>query len=107
MANRFGLQETSTLSTVSASATVPLNFRNIHGSPHAVGVIATSTVNYTVQLTMDDPAEGSYTNWYDHPTLTSKTASAIGTIDGPVSAVKVKVNSVSGGTVKMQVRQVY
>lgn len=70
---------------------------NTNISPFNVGfgVIATGTVNYTVQHTFDDPAVG-FTTWYSHPTVAGLTANADGNYAFPVTGIKVLVNSGSG-----------
>lgn len=70
---------------------------NTNVSPFNVGfgVIATGTVNYTVQHTFDDPAVG-FSVWYSHPTVAGQTANADGNYAFPVTGIKVLVNSGSG-----------
>jgi hypothetical protein len=70
---------------------------NTNVSPFNVGfgVVATGTVNYTVQHTFDDPAVG-FTTWFSHPTIASQTANADGNYAFPVTGIKVLVNSGSG-----------
>lgn len=70
---------------------------NTNISPFNVGfgVIATGTVNYTVQHTFDDPAVG-FTTWFSHPTVAGETANADGNYAFPVTGIKVLVNSGAG-----------
>lgn len=70
---------------------------NTNISPFNVGfgVIATGTVNYTVQHTFDDPAVG-FSAWFSHPTVAGETANADGNYAFPVTGIKVLVNSGSG-----------
>lgn len=92
----------ATLSTVTETTAYQLDPSK---NPFAVsiGVVATSTISYTVQHTFDP--WGSITTWFDHETLAAQTASADGNYAFPVTAVRLKVNSVTGGTAIMTVIQ--
>lgn len=70
---------------------------NTNISPFNVGfgVVASGTVDYTVQHTFDDPAVG-FTTWYSHPTVAGEVANADGNYAFPVTGIKVLVNSGSG-----------
>lgn len=85
--------------TVSKTGTgsSPALVMNTNISPFNVGfgVVATGTVNYTVQHTFDDPAIG-FTVWYSHPTIASKTDNQDGNYAFPVTGIKVLVNSGTG-----------
>jgi hypothetical protein len=74
-------------------------------SPVNIGfaVVVTGTVNYSVQITYDDPAVG-FTTWFDDATITSKTGNEDGAISFPITGIKVLVNS-GTGTVTMNVVQ--
>ena len=87
------VQIISKTGTGSSSALV----MNTNVSPFNVGfgVIATGTVNYTVQHTFDDPAVG-FTTWFSHPTIASETTNQDGNYAFPVTGIKVLVNSGSG-----------
>jgi len=87
------VQTVSKTGTGSSSALV----MNTNISPFNVGfgVIATGTVNYTVQHTFDDPAVG-FTTWFSHPTVASQAANADGNYAFPVTGIKVLVNSGDG-----------
>lgn len=62
-----------------------------------IGVVASGTVNYTVQHTFDDVFDPAVTpTWFNHPTLVSQTTSADGNYAFPVRAVKVLINSGTG-----------
>jgi len=78
---------------------------NTNISPFNVGfgVIATGTVDYTVQHTFDDPAVG-FTTWFSHPTVAAQTSDADGNYAFPVTGIKVLVNS-GAGSVTMNVIQ--
>lgn len=70
---------------------------NTNTNPFNVGfgVIASGTVNYTVQHTFDDPAVG-FTTWFNHPTIAAQIASADGNYAFPVTGIRVTVNSGDG-----------
>lgn len=78
---------------------------NTNISPVNIGfaVIVTGTVNYSVQFTYDDPATG-FSTWFDDVSITSKTGNEDGSINFPITGMKVLVNSGSG-TVTMKVVQ--
>lgn len=66
------------------------------------GVVVAGTPTYTVQHTFDnvfaegfDPASAV---WFDHPTITGKTANADGNYAFPIVAVRLTVSAVSVGT---------
>lgn len=61
------------------------------------GVVATGTVNYTIQHTFDDPqVPGATLTWYSHPTIASKADNQDGNYAFPVAAIKILVNSGDG-----------
>lgn len=66
----------------------------------SLSVLVTGTVNYTVQYTFDDVFASAYNpatgNWVDHPTLTSKTATADSNIAYPVTGIRIKLASGTG-----------
>lgn len=78
---------------------------NTNVTPVNIGfaVIVTGTVNYSVQITYDDPAVG-FSTWFDDTTITSKTGNEDGSISFPVTGIKTLVNS-GTGTVTMKVVQ--
>ena len=62
---------------------------------YTLGVLATSTIDYTVQFTL---GEGVY---FDLADLAAKTATASAVVLGPVEGFRLKVNSVTGGTARL------
>lgn len=78
---------------------------NTNVTPVNIGfaVVVTGTVNYSVQITYDDPAVG-FTTWFDDTTITSKTGNEDGSINFPITGMKALVNSGSG-SVTMNVVQ--
>jgi hypothetical protein len=73
---------------------------NTNITPVNIGfaVVVTGTVNYSVQLTYDDPGVG-FTTWFDDATITSKTGNEDGAINFPITGIKVLVNSGSGSVI--------
>jgi hypothetical protein len=78
---------------------------NTNISPVNIGfaVVVTGTVNYSVQFSYDDPAVG-FTTWFDDVSITSKTGNEDGSINFPITGIKVLVNS-GTGTATMSVVQ--
>lgn len=78
---------------------------NTNVTPVNIGfaAVVTGTVNYSIQFSYDDPAVG-FTTWFDDVSITSKTGNEDGSINFPISAIKVLVNSGSG-TVTLNVIQ--
>jgi len=93
-----------TVTRTGAGSTTPVVI-NTNVTPVNIGfaVVVTGTVNYSVQFSYDDPAVG-LTTWFDDVTITSKTGNEDGSINFPISAIKVLVNS-GTGTVTMNVIQ--
>lgn len=70
---------------------------DIHGRPEiSLQVVVSSTVNYTVEQTLDDPADSP--TWFPHPdtNLVSATTSKQGNYAYVPRAVRLKVNSGTG-----------
>lgn len=97
------------LSTIGTenSAVAPMN---INTSPFNVGfgVTVSGTVTYTVQHTFDDVWSTTFNpataNWFDHPTIASKSTEQDGNYAFPVSAIRLK--GVSGaGTATIRILQ--
>ena len=78
---------------------------NTNVTPVNIGfaAVVSGTVNYSIQFSYDDPAVG-FTTWFDDVTITSKTGNEDGSINFPISAIKVLVNS-GTGTVTLNVIQ--
>lgn len=70
---------------------------NTNTNPVNIGfaAIVTGTVNYSIQISYDDPGVG-FTTWFDDTTITSKTGNEDGSINFPVTGIKVLVNSGTG-----------
>jgi hypothetical protein len=78
---------------------------NTNVTPVNIGfaAVVSGTVNYSIQFSYDDPAIG-LTTWFDDVSITSKTGNEDGSINFPISAMKVLVNS-GTGTVTLNVIQ--
>lgn len=87
-------QQTVSQTGVGSSGAIVVN-TNISPVNIGFGVIATGTVNYTVQHTFDDPAVG-FSTWFSHPTVAGEVANADGNYAFPVTGIKVLVNSGAG-----------
>jgi hypothetical protein len=62
-----------------------------------IGVVASGTVNYTIQHTFDDIFNSAVTPvWFSHPTLNALAVNADGNYAFPVRALKILVNSGTG-----------
>ena len=86
---------TKTQTGTGSTAVIPIDYLL---TPVSVGfgVVATGTVNYTVQHTFDEAIRGTPTNWFDHATVAAQTTSKTGSYDFPISAIRVTVNSGTG-----------
>lgn len=66
----------------------------------SIGCAVSGTVNYKIQHTYDDPFAATFSaasaTWFDHPTITGKTANADGSYTAPVKAVRINIASGSG-----------
>lgn len=99
-----------TVSSATVSAPIPMDQ---YISPFNVGfgvtLSAGATLTYKVQHTFDDVfASGfdpSTAAWFDHATVTGKTASTDGNYAFPVSAIRLNVTAYTGGTATMNVLQ--
>lgn len=120
-----GTKYFSSISSVSASATLGVNTMDIGWNAVAVskaiplsyinetfsvgmGITVTGTVNYTIQHTFTDVFNNVTTsqNWFNHSTLTSKTASADGNYAFNIFATRLEINSVTAGaTVTWEILQ--
>lgn len=69
----------------------------------AIGVVVTGTVNFSVQYTLDDIQNGTWTaatgTWWTFSDLGGKTASTAANLTIPATAVRVVQNSGNGSTV--------
>lgn len=89
---------TATLSTVVAGTAVSVDPSKEEFNV-GIGVVITGTIDYTVQYTFDG------TTYFPFADLATKTANTAAALKTPCSAVRLNINSVSGGTAYMVVQQ--
>ena len=89
---------TVTLSNVAGGTRSTVIAPDWRMNPFAVSVyvVASGTVNYTVQDTPDDFPNVVPSNWFSHPTLVTLTASANGNYAFPTRGISIVVNSGTG-----------
>ena len=88
-------QQTVSKTASGSSSSVILDH---YGRPEiSLQVVVSGTVNYTVQQTLDDPADAGAT-WFDHPdtNLVAATTNKQGNYAYIPRAVRIKVNSGAG-----------
>lgn len=97
------------IGAVAVSAPIPLDLFAYTCVGIGVAVSAGATLTYKVQHTYDDVFSNSFSaasaTWYDHPTITGKTASFDGSYLYPVVAVRLNVTAWTVGTATMTVLQ--
>jgi hypothetical protein len=95
-----------TVSSAASSAAIPLDHKQ---NPFSVGigcVVPSGTLTYKVQHTFDNIFDSTVTPvWFDHTTITGKTASFDGNYAYPVRAVRLTVTAFTSGSVVMTVIQ--
>lgn len=95
-----------TVSSATVGAPIVLDFRADKPTTE-IGCTATGTLTYKVQYTTDDVfavgwSAGTAT-WFDHATITGKTASFDGSLTIPATAVRLNVTAWTSGSVTMRV----
>ena len=100
-----------TVSSQTSSAAIPINYRGGQGT-FAIGigcvVSAGGSLTYKVQHTFDDVFDSSVTpTWFDHASITGKTANADGNYAYPIRAVRLTVTTYSSGNVTMTLVEAY
>ena len=74
-----------------------------------VALSAGASLTYKVQHTFDDVFASSFSpataTWFDHATITGKTASSDGNYAFPVTAVRLNVTPWTSGTATLQILQ--
>jgi len=92
--------ESNSLSTVTTQ-TMPLDY---YAQGYSFNAIVTGTITYQVDYSLDpDPRRNGVTNWVAGGVIASGSVDAQAQLDYPVTAIRLNVTSVSGGTVKLQV----
>jgi len=90
------------------SRAVPMDIHQ-NGFSVGLGLDVTGTINATVQHTFDDPFSATFNpytaTWFDHSSIASKTADTDGNYAYPCRAIRLKVNSSSGGSAILTIIQ--
>lgn len=96
--------------SATTSAVIPLD-QYISPFNVSVGVTlsAGASLTYKVQYTFDDVFSPTFNpstaTWFDHATITGKTASFDGNFSMPVSGIRLNVTPYTSGTATMNVLQ--
>jgi hypothetical protein len=79
----------------------------ILGDTVTTQVNVTGTINYSAQITLDNPQTNSAPLWFSHPTaaLVAATTDQIGLLSTPVVGQRILVNSSSGGSLVATIMQ--
>lgn len=96
-----------TVSSATSSAPIVVDYAQNNFSV-GFGVAITGTLTYKVQHTYDDPstdATGATLTWFDHPTVTSKSANADGSYTSPIRALRLTVTAFTNGSATITVLQ--
>jgi len=96
--------------SATTSAVIPLDqYISPFNVSIGVALSAGASLTYKVQHTFDNVFAAGFNpataTWYDHATLTSKTASSDGNYAYPVSAIRLNVDPYTSGTATMNVLQ--
>lgn len=97
--------QTVTVSSQAASAAIPVNWRQ---NPFSIGlgaVVPSGTLTYKVQHTFDDVLNGATPTWFDHETITGKTANDDGNYAFPITAIRLNVTAYTSGSVTLTIVQ--
>lgn len=99
----------TTVSSITVSTPIPLD---VNQAPFAVGlatILLSGTATWTVQYTFDDvwadTFDASTATWFDHPSITAKSANTDSNLAFPCTAVRLKVTAVGPGSVQLVVIQ--
>lgn len=99
------MRASKTVSSATTSDPIPVD-SNQNPFGVSVSTVVTGTNTHKVQHTFDDIFDSSVTPvWYDHTSLTGKTANADGNYAYPVTAVRLNVTAYTNGSVKLTVLQ--
>jgi len=94
---------TVTKNTVGFSTPILIN-TNLVPTDVGLAAVVTGTITYTIQHSFDDPGVG-LVKWFNNSALTNKTTSLEGSYTVPITAVRINVTAVSGGSVTLSVVQ--
>lgn len=89
----------TTTDATSAATTSNIWKPDTYVTPFNVGVMTdvTGTVNFDIQITLDDPDSASPL-WIDDPSLNAKTADTVGSVTIPCRGMRVIQNTGNGST---------
>lgn len=84
-----------------------LNDYYILGDTTSTQVVVTGTINYSAQVTLDNPQTNASPTWFSHPTagLVAATTTQIGYMTTPAVAQRILVNSSSSGSLVATIMQ--
>lgn len=70
-------------------------------------VDVTGTINYTAQITLDNPQTNAAPTWFSHPVaaLVGATADQLGVLTTPIVSQRILVNSSAGGSLIATIMQ--
>ncbi len=98
--------DTVSVTDTNASTIIPIKLRSFN---YGVGLLVTfdagTTGNVDVQVTGDELNLAAPTHWNKHDVLFNLSASKNSNLAYPVSAVRLKASSISGGAITLQVVQ--
>lgn len=99
-----------TVSSATTSQVIPLDqYISPFNASIGVTLSAGATLTYKVQYTFDDVFASAFSpataTWFDHATLTAKTASSDGNFAYPVTACRLNVAPYTSGTATINVVQ--
>jgi hypothetical protein len=94
------------VSSATTSNPIPVDYLQ---TPFSVGFgvsLGGGVMTFKVQHTFDNPFDPTITpTWFDHPTVTGKTADTDGNYAAPVRAIRLNVTAWTSGTATMNVLQ--
>lgn len=96
--------------SATVSAPIPLDqYVSPFNVSVGVALSAAASLTYKVQHTFDDVFSPTFSaataTWFDHATLTAKTASSDGNYAYPVAAIRLNVTPYTSGTATINVLQ--
>lgn len=101
------INSSKTVGSATSSAAIPVDWQQV---PFAVSlacvVSAGATLTFKVQHTFDDIFDSTVTpTWFDHSSITGKTANTDGNYAFPVKAVRLTLTAWTSGTCTLKVLQ--
>lgn len=90
--------QTVTVSSASSSVPLPMDYA-ANPTTISLGLVISGTGTYKVQHTFDDIFNAAITpTWFDHSTITGKTANADGNYAFPVKAIRLTSTAYTNGS---------